>query len=136
LLRGLVVCGACNVKAHAQQMGSTADQGTRKNRYYSRSHHDPLSAGGPDMRCTEQRIRAEALDAFVFAQMRDILLRPDVLLTGEQALAAREPAPTMRSSPPSSPGSSAASSRQPPSAGGSPTSTRPDTSTCPSGAAE
>ena len=76
-MRGLVVCGACNVKAHAQQMGSTADQGTRKNRYYSCSHHDPLSAGGPDKPCAERRVRADELDALVFAQMRDILLRPN-----------------------------------------------------------
>ena len=38
-------------------------------------------------------IRAAELDAFVFDQMREILLRPDVLLAGEQALVSREPAP-------------------------------------------
>ena len=93
LLRGLVYCGACNVKAHAQPMRSTAENGTRKNRYYSCYHHDTLRAGGVDQRCTERRIRADELDAFVFAQVRDILLRPDVLLAGERALVAEQPAP-------------------------------------------
>jgi site-specific DNA recombinase len=93
LLRGLVVCGACNVKAHAQPMRSTAENGTRKNRYYSCYHHDALRAGGVEKRCTERRIRADELDAFVFAQIRDILLRPDVLLAGERAIAAEQPAP-------------------------------------------
>ena len=93
LLRGLVYCGACNVKAHAHPMRSTAENGTRKNRYYSCYHHDALRAGGADKRCTERRIRADELDAFVFAQVREILLRPDVLLAGERAAVAQQPAP-------------------------------------------
>jgi site-specific DNA recombinase len=93
LLRGLVVCGACNTKAYTQQMSSSADNGTRRNRYYSCSNHDPLRAGGPDKRCTERRVRADELDAFVFAQVRDILLRPDVLLAAERAIVGRQPAP-------------------------------------------
>ena len=40
-----------------------------------------------------RNIRADELDAFVFEQVRDTLLRPDVLLNGEQAVSARrEPA--------------------------------------------
>jgi Recombinase len=57
LLRGLVYCGACNVKAHAQPMRSTAENGTRKNRYYSCYHHDALRAGGVDKRWSRDRTR-------------------------------------------------------------------------------
>ena len=93
LLRGLVVCGRCGVKSYTQQMSSTADDGKRHNRYYSCPYHDAVKAGGPEKRCTERRVRADELDAFVFDQVREILLRPDVLLAGEQALVSREPAP-------------------------------------------
>jgi site-specific DNA recombinase len=93
LLRGLVVCGKCGVKSYTQQMSSSADGGTRRNRYYSCPYHDPVKAGGPEKRCTERRVRADELDAFVFDQVREILLRPDVLLAGQQALVAREPTP-------------------------------------------
>ena len=93
LLRGLVVCGKCGVRANPQQQSSNADNGTRKNRYYNCSNHDVQRAGGPERRCTERRIRADELDAFVFDQMREILLRPDVLLAGEQTLVSREPTP-------------------------------------------
>jgi Recombinase zinc beta ribbon domain len=81
------------VKAGVFQSSSSAEGGTKKNRYYCCSNHDPIKAGGPEKRCTERRIRADELDAFVFEQMRRILLRPDVLLAGEQALIAREPTP-------------------------------------------
>ncbi|MCU1450710.1 MAG: invertase Pin-like site-specific recombinase [Acidimicrobiales bacterium] len=93
LLRGLVVCGACDVKAYAQQMSSSAEGGQKKNRYYTCSHHDPLKAGGPDKRCRERRIRADELDAFVFAQVREVLLRPEMLLAGEEAVATQAPVP-------------------------------------------
>jgi site-specific DNA recombinase len=93
LLRGLVYCGRCGVRAGARQASSSAEGGTRKNRYYSCAYHDAIKAGGPRQRCTEQMIRADELDAFVFDQVRDILLRPDVLLAGERALIAREPTP-------------------------------------------
>lgn len=93
LLRGLVHCGRCGVKAGVFQSSSSADAGTKKNRYYSCSNHDPIKAGGQDKRCTERRIRADELDTFVFDQVREILLRPDVLLAGERALIDREPAP-------------------------------------------
>jgi site-specific DNA recombinase len=93
LLRGLVVCGRCGVKSYTQQMSSTADGGKRRNRYYSCPYHDAVKAGGPERRCTERRVRADELDAFVFDQVREILLRPDVLLAGEKAIVGREPTP-------------------------------------------
>jgi hypothetical protein len=42
----------------------------------------------------ERNIRSDALDDFVFDQVRAALLRPDVLTAGEQALAVRTPPPT------------------------------------------
>jgi site-specific DNA recombinase len=62
-------------------------------RYYYCRNHDPLRAGGEDKRCNERNIRSDDLDAFVFEQVRDALLRPEVLLAGEQAVAKRAPAP-------------------------------------------
>jgi len=93
LLRRLVVCGRCSVKAYTRQTSSSAEGGTKKNRYYCCPYHDAIKAGGPEQRCTERMIRADELDTFVFDQVREILLRPDVLLAGERALIAREPAP-------------------------------------------
>ena len=62
-------------------------------RYYYCRNHDPLRAGGQHRRCPERNIRADELDAFVFEQVRDALLRPDVVLAGEHAVATRAPAP-------------------------------------------
>ena len=62
-------------------------------RYYYCRNHDPLRAGGEHRRCPERNIRADELDSFVVEQVRDTLLRPDVLLKGEHAVSARrEPA--------------------------------------------
>jgi len=44
-------------------------------------------------RCPERHIRSDALDGFVFDQVRQALLRPQVLLAGERAVAVRAPAP-------------------------------------------
>ena len=90
LLRGLVKCGHCDVGVSCHKMRGR--NGTF-HRYYYCQYHDPLRAGGEHRRCPERNIRADELDAFVFEQVRDTLLRPDVLLSGEQALSARrEPA--------------------------------------------
>ena len=90
LLRGLVKCGHCDVGVSCHKMRGR--NGTF-HRYYYCHNHDPLRAGGEHRRCPERNIRADELDAFVFEQVRDTLLRPDVLLSGEQALSARrEPA--------------------------------------------
>jgi site-specific DNA recombinase len=58
-------------------------------RYYYCRNHDPIRAGGSDRRCPERNIRADALDAFVFTEVRQALLRPYVLLAGERATAER-----------------------------------------------
>jgi site-specific DNA recombinase len=86
LLRRLVVCGACGVHTRAQQMTSSTG---KVSRYYSCAYHDPVLAGGPERACREPRIRADELDSFVYDKIRDVLLRPDVLLAGEAALAGR-----------------------------------------------
>src|SRR6266545_748099 len=90
LLRGLVVCGACGVGANCHKMRGR--NGTWHRYYYCRNH-DPLRAGGEHRRCPERNIRADALDAFVADQVRQALLRPEVLLTGERAVTTRTPAP-------------------------------------------
>jgi site-specific DNA recombinase len=90
MLRGLVKCGTCGVGVNCHKMRGR--NGTWHRYYYCRNH-DPIRAGGADKRCPERNIRADALDSFVFDQIRAALLRPDVLTTGEQAVAAHTPTP-------------------------------------------
>jgi site-specific DNA recombinase len=90
MLRGLVKCGACGVGVNCHKMRGR--NGTW-HRYYHCRNHDPIKAGGPDKRCPERNIRADALDTFVFDQIRTTLLRPNILATGEQAIAAHTPTP-------------------------------------------
>jgi site-specific DNA recombinase len=90
MLRGLVKCGTCGVGVNCHKMRGR--NGTW-HRYYHCRNHDPIKAGGPDKRCPERNIRADTLDTFVFDQIRAALLRPDVLTTGEQAIAANTPTP-------------------------------------------
>jgi hypothetical protein len=66
--------------------------GTWHHYYYCRNH-DPIRAGGEDRRCPERNIRADALDEFVFDQIRVALLQPDLLLAGEHAVAVTTPIP-------------------------------------------
>ena len=86
LLRGLVKCGHCGVGVSCHKMRGR--NGTF-HRYYYCHNHDPLRAGGEHRRCPERNIRADELDTFVFEQVRETLLRPEVLLAGEHALSAR-----------------------------------------------
>lgn len=50
------------------------------------SHHDVLRAGSEDRLCPERNIRADALDEYVFGQVRQALLDPQQLLAGESAV--------------------------------------------------
>src|SRR5260370_645865 len=84
LLRGLVKCGACDVGTNCHKM--RARNGTWHRYYYCRNH-DPLRAGGEDRRCPERNIRADALDEYVFDQIRTAITQPSMLLAGEQAIA-------------------------------------------------
>jgi site-specific DNA recombinase len=92
LLRGLVRCGVCGVgtACHRRPSSRSADGWSR---YYYCRNHDPLRAGGEERRCPERHIRADALDEFVFDQVRAALSRPEVLLAGQGAVATRAPAP-------------------------------------------
>ena len=90
LLRGLVKCGPCGVGTNCHKMRGR--NGTW-HRYYYCHNHDPLRAGGQDRRCPERNIRADALDDFVYTQIRAALLDPALLLAGEQAVAVSTPVP-------------------------------------------
>jgi site-specific DNA recombinase len=90
LLRGLVKCGPCGVGTSCHKMRGR--NGTW-HRYYYCHNHDPLRAGGEARRCSERNIRADALDEFVFGQVRAALLDPGLLLAGEQAIAVHAPIP-------------------------------------------
>ena len=90
LLRGLVKCGPCGVGTSCHKMRGR--NGTWHRCYYCHNH-DPLRAGGQDRRCPERNIRADALDEFVFGQIRAALLDPGLLLAGEQAIAVHAPVP-------------------------------------------
>jgi len=90
LLRGLVKCGACGVGTNCHKMRGR--NGTWHRYYYCRNH-DPLRAGGQELRCPERNIRADALDEFVFGQIRTALTDPDLLLAGQHAVAVTTPIP-------------------------------------------
>ena len=90
LLKGLVRCGVCDVGTNSHKMRGR--NGTWHRYYYCRNH-DPLRAGGEDRRCPERNIRADALDTFVFDQIRAALLSPDLLLAGDHAVTLTQPVP-------------------------------------------
>jgi site-specific DNA recombinase len=85
LLRRLVVCGHCGVKAFCQ--------GSRRAdcelRYYVCNKRRPLEAGGLERACPQPSTRAEVLDSLVWDQLRQALLRPQILVKGQAALGAR-----------------------------------------------
>ena len=88
LLRGLIECGHCHVGANCHKMRGR--NGTFHRYYYCRNH-DILRAGGEQHRCPERNIRADELDAYVFAQVRRALLQPAQLIAGEHAVIAATP---------------------------------------------
>ena len=90
LLKGLVKCGVCGVGTNCHKMRGR--NGTWHRYYYCRNH-DPLRAGGQEHRCPERNIRADALDEFVFDQIKQALLQPELLLTGEHSVALTAPIP-------------------------------------------
>jgi site-specific DNA recombinase len=90
LLKGLVKCGVCGVGTNCRK---ERGRNGACYRYYQCRYHDPVKAGGQHRRCPERNIRAEALDEFVFNQIKTALLQPDLLLAGEHALAVTAPTP-------------------------------------------
>ena len=86
LLRRLVVCGHCGVKSYCQDQRRATEHGPR---YYVCNRRRSLEAGGPDRACPQPSTRAEELDALVRDQIRQALLRPEIMVKGHAALAAR-----------------------------------------------
>ncbi len=90
LLKGLVKCGSCGVGTNCHKMRGR--NGTWHHYYYCRNH-DPIRAGGQQHRCPERNVRADALDEFVFDQIRAALIQPDLLLAGQHAVTVTTPIP-------------------------------------------
>ncbi len=88
LLRGLVVCGHCDVGCNCQKMRGRPGHDLH---YYNCRNHDLLRAGSPERRCPERNIRADELDTFVFEQVRQALTTPERLIAGEHAVIANRP---------------------------------------------
>jgi hypothetical protein len=98
LLRGLVRCGPCGVGTSCHKMRGR--NGTW-HRYYYCHNHDPLRAGGQDRRCPERNIRADALDEFVFGQIRTPYSTPPGCWPASRLSPSMPPPPTISCSPPS-----------------------------------
>jgi site-specific DNA recombinase len=89
LLRGLIECGHCHLGCNCHRMRGR--NGTWHRYYYCRGH-DPLRARSGMDRCPERNIRADELDEYVFAQVRQALLDHRQLLAAERAVIAGTPA--------------------------------------------
>ncbi len=89
LLRGLIECGHCQLGCNCHRMRGR--NGTWHRYYYCRGH-DVLRARSPEGRCPERNIRADELDTYVWAQVRQVLLDPRQLIAGERAVIAGAPA--------------------------------------------
>ena len=89
LLRGLIECGHCHLGCNCHRMRGR--NGTWHRYYYCRGH-DVLRAHSPEGRCPERNIRADELDQYVWAQVRQVLLDPRQLIAGERAVIAGTPA--------------------------------------------
>ena len=89
LLRGLIECGHCHLGCNCHRMRGR--NGTWHRYYYCRGH-DPLRTSAGKGRCPERNIRADELDEYVFAQVRQMLLDPRQLIAGERAVIAGAPA--------------------------------------------
>ena len=88
LLRGLVRCGVCDTSAECHKM----EKASKVHHYYWCHNHASNGVPG-QQRCPERNIRADALDGFVFGQVRAALLSPKLLCAGEAAVAAAAPSP-------------------------------------------
>jgi site-specific DNA recombinase len=89
LLRGLIECGHCHLGCNCHRMRGR--NGTWHRYYYCRGH-DVLRARSPEGRCPERNIRADELDHYVWAHVRQVLLDPRQLTAGEHAVIAGTPA--------------------------------------------
>ena len=73
----------------SRRFARAAAAADRELRYYVCNKRRPLEAGGPERACQQPSTRAEALDALVWDQLRQALLRPQMLVKGQAALGAR-----------------------------------------------
>ena len=89
LLRGLIECGHCHLGCNCHRMRGR--NGTWHRYYYCRGH-DPLRYRSGMDRCPERNIRADELDGYVFAKVRQALLDPRQLIAAERAVIAGTPA--------------------------------------------
>jgi site-specific DNA recombinase len=89
LLRRLVHCGPCGAAVGCTKMVTRYG---KVHRYYWCPNHASSRVGGTG-RCPERSIRSDALDAFVFEQVRAVLLRPATLHAAENAVTAATPSP-------------------------------------------
>ena len=87
LLRGLVFC-ACGTRSIVDRGRSTKPGGIR---YYACRNR--MGIAGVERSCHEGNVRAEALDDFVFEQVKQALLSPQLLLAGNQTIGSRQPKP-------------------------------------------
>ena len=124
LLRGLVTCGTCHVKAYAHQM--TSPSNGNKNRYYVCSNHDAIRAGGPEHLCPEARVRADELDSFVWDQSTPCSPNLRSSSPANRLSPAAPPPPTTNCSASNSTAWPAGSTRPTANVAASPTSTRPE----------
>ena len=90
LLRRLVVCGHCRIKAYCQGKRPAAEGELR---YYVCNRRRALEAGGLERACPQPSTRAEALDSLVWEHLRQALLRPQILVKGQAALSVRAEQP-------------------------------------------
>ncbi|MGH2469645.1 MAG: recombinase family protein, partial [Chloroflexota bacterium] len=75
LLRCLVWCGECHHSCRCHTMRTR--NGTLTRYYHCQSHTSFVS---PEQRCGQRHIRADALDAFVWRKVSEVLRDPQVLL--------------------------------------------------------
>ena len=75
LLRRLVRCGSCDAATSCHKMRGR--NGQIHHYYYCCQRHDPLRARG--RACDQRNIRADALDDFVWQEVRRHLVNPDLL---------------------------------------------------------
>ncbi len=85
LLRGLVVCGECGWRMTATRLhGGAGDR--YEYVYYACGARDAVDTGRPEGRCGARRVRADRLDAAVWASLCEWLRDPDVLRAQLDAL--------------------------------------------------
>jgi site-specific DNA recombinase len=87
LLRGLVRCGACDTCLNSHKLRPNPG---KIHHYYTCRNKARSGVPGQEL-CPERSVRADVLDAFVFEQVKAVLLRPAVLAAGEAAVAAAAP---------------------------------------------